>query len=123
MATDSTTFVGETRSWRRRIEDPPVSWCEDLHWWYTLVGNAAYECEDFESSSLAVLDVLADGISPMSVHALTVAEKRLRARMDTRRAGGISPPTRQRMPRWSPTSPTGTRSCGSRRWRRRTRPR
>ncbi len=68
--TDSTTFVGETRSWRRRIEDPPVSWGEDLHWWHTLVGNAAYECEDFESSSLAVLDVLADRVAPTSVHAL-----------------------------------------------------
>jgi len=71
MRTDSTTFVGETRSWRRRIDDPPVSWAEDLHWFHTLVGNAAYGCEDFESSSLAVLDVLADGISPVSVHALT----------------------------------------------------
>ena len=71
LVTDSTTFVGETRSWRRRIEDPPVSWGEDLHWWQTVVGNADYRCEDFESSSLAVLDVLADGISPISVHALT----------------------------------------------------
>jgi len=71
LMTDSTTFVGETRSWRRRIEDPPVSWGEDLHWWHTLVGNAAYECEDFESSSLAVLDVLADRVAPISVHALT----------------------------------------------------
>ncbi|WP_419164533.1 DUF3472 domain-containing protein [Candidatus Palauibacter sp.] len=74
-ATDSTTFVGETRSWRRRIEDPPVSWAEDLHWWQTWVGNAAYECEDFESSSLAVLDVLADGVSPIAVHALTSGGK------------------------------------------------
>ena len=71
LATDSTTFVGETRSWRRRIQDPPVSWGEDLHWWHTIVGNAGYKCEDFESSSLAVLDVLADGISPISVHGLT----------------------------------------------------
>ena len=71
LMTDSTTFVGETRSWRRRIEDPPVSWGEDLHWWHTLVGNAAYECEDFESSSLAVLDVLGDRVAPTSVHALT----------------------------------------------------
>ena len=71
LMTDSTTFVGETRSWRRRIEDPPVSWGEDMHWWQTLVGNAAYECGDFESSSLAVLDVLADGVAPVSVHALT----------------------------------------------------
>ena len=71
LVTDSTTFVGETRSWRRRIEDPPVSWGEDMHWWQTLVGNAAYECGDFESSSLAVLDVLADGVAPVSVHALT----------------------------------------------------
>ena len=71
MVTDSTTFVGETRSWRRRIEDPPVSWGEDLHWWRTALGNEAYECEDFESSSLAVLDVLADRVPPASVHALT----------------------------------------------------
>ena len=71
MVTDSTTFVGETRSWRRRIEDPPVSWGEDLHWWSTVVGNAAYECEDFESSSLAVLDVLADSVPPASVDAVT----------------------------------------------------
>ena len=35
------------------------------------MGNAAYECEDFESSSLAVLDVLADRVGPISVHALT----------------------------------------------------
>ncbi len=53
------------------IEDPPVSWGEDLHWWRTVVGNAAYGCEDFESSSLAVLDVLADSVPPASVHALT----------------------------------------------------
>ena len=71
MVTDSTTFVGETRSWRRRIEDPPVSWGEDLHWWRTVGGNEAYECEDFEASSLAVLDVLADSVPPASVHALT----------------------------------------------------
>ena len=43
----------------------------DLHWSHTLVGNAAHECGDFESSSLAVLDVVADGVAPVSVHALT----------------------------------------------------
>ena len=71
---DSTVFIGETRSERKVLnfrETPLVAWAEDSHFWHTLNGLKAYECEDFEPSSLAVLDVEADGVSPAGVHAYT----------------------------------------------------
>ena len=73
VAADSTVFVGEALTPNRHIDmtHAPISWGEDLHFWHTLEGRVMYQCEDFEPSSLAVLDVLADGVSPASVNAYT----------------------------------------------------
>ena len=74
---DSTVFVGEARSPRRRINmtHAPLSWAEDFHFWHTLGlgggGQKLYRCEDFEPSSFAVLNVRADGQSPSAMSAYT----------------------------------------------------
>ena len=50
----------------------PVAWGEDLHWRHTLNGQRHYTCEDFEPSSLAIIDVaVGDSVAPMSVQSRT----------------------------------------------------
>ena len=66
LATDSVTFVGETRVQTEIGGRPSVLWKphtavfgEDMHWWRSRNGSEKYICSDFEASSLAILDVTA----------------------------------------------------------------
>ena len=74
--TEVTTFVGEIFTKYRQIDLTywlPTSWAEDTHWWRSENNIEQYECEDFEPSSMAVLDVVAGRGVPFHTEVRTTA--------------------------------------------------
>lgn len=66
LMTDTVTFIGEQRLPTTIEGNPSTMWVphtsvfgEDLHWWLSRNGTEHYTCDDFEPSSMAVLDVTA----------------------------------------------------------------
>jgi hypothetical protein len=82
LSSDETTFLGEQRV-PTRIEGRDATlmkgqtamFGEDLHWWRTLPGTQDFHCGDFEASSMAAVDVSADGgtARPVRVESFTNA--------------------------------------------------
>ncbi len=75
--TGVTTYVGEERVQLTRSGLPLNAWKpsssmfgEDLHWWRTINGPGSYQCNQFQNSSMAALDITANGtVRPSSLWA------------------------------------------------------
>lgn len=64
LQTSITTFIGEERVQTSingkdssLIEPHTGAFGEDLHWWRSLSGSTKYRCQDFQNSSMAIINI------------------------------------------------------------------